>query len=57
MTILDALNDTARLSNGKKWLFIDDGIFKVYDHPYRAKNSIWLLQTDNEEEAVEELMR
>lgn len=59
MTILDCMKTSgSRLSYGNKWLVITKAnLFRVYEHPYRAKQSVCLIQTDNEEEAVEELMR
>ena len=59
MTILDCLRTSgSRVDYGNKWLVItEDNMFRVYEHPYYAKNSVCLIQTANEEEAVEELMR
>ena len=59
MKILEALkNENARVSYGNKWLVVtEDNMFRVYEHPYRAKQSVCLIQTDSEDKAVEELMK
>lgn len=59
MTILDCLKTSGScISYGNKWLVItEDNMFRVYEHPYCGKKSVCLLQTSNEEEAADELMR
>lgn len=59
MTILDALKISgSRIEYGNKWLVItENNMFRVFEYPFCDKKSVCLLQTSNEEEAVEELMR
>jgi recombinational DNA repair protein RecR len=59
MNIIEALKtQNARVSYGNKWLVVtEDEMFRVYEHPYRAKKAMCLIQTDSEDEAIEELLR
>lgn len=54
MTIIEALKDsTVRVSCGNRWLVVtEENIFQVYDRPYRAKFSICIFETRDEEVAV-----
>jgi hypothetical protein len=57
--IIDCLKISgSSLSYGNKWLVItENNMFRVYEHTYRAKESVCLIETDNEDEAAKELMR
>lgn len=58
LTVLDALRSPGiRLSNGDKWLVIDDdGIFVVYQRKYNAKKTEIIVATVDEHKAVAALM-
>jgi hypothetical protein len=58
MKILEAIKtESLMLSCGRKWIAItDDNMFRVYEKPYHSKTTQILLQTSDEDRAVEELL-
>jgi len=62
MTILEALKNYHKYNlrieyERNKWLLFDGDNWCVYEHPYRAKVSKLLIETQDEEKAVEMLLR
>lgn len=62
MKIIEALKDEntfdIRVSHANKWMVYDSGVgFSVYEHKYRAKINPVLIQTFNEEKAIEMLLK
>ena len=57
MKIIDALkNENIRLSAGDKWLYWDNGLWIVRTKKRYSRNSIILIETENEEKAVNVLL-
>lgn len=59
MNIVSALMnvDMIRLSYGNRWLIFDEGEWVVYEHKYHAKNSQVLIRTQNQDEAIDVLIK
>lgn len=58
MNIKDCLRkENLRVSNGDKWLVIDDnGEYVVYEHKYRTSSGTEIYRGYNEEKAVSYLI-
>jgi len=58
MTLKDVLLQVnTRITVGNKWLVInDDGLFEVYEHRYRARNTKLLVTTDDQDLACRTLI-
>ena len=59
MTILNALKEERlRIDNGRKWLYWESilKMWVVREHPYRAKSTKILIETNSEAVAVKVLL-
>ena len=58
MNIIEALQITdIRLTNYDKWLLFNNGNWCVYQKKKHAKNTVILIETMFEEEAVKQLLK
>lgn len=57
MKILEALEEkNVMLVNGNRWLVLNSGIFKVFEHRFRKVTDVEIYSGDNEETAVQILI-
>lgn len=59
MKIIEALeSENLRLSNGNRWLIVDDkGMFCVYERRHGWRYACVLITTESEDDAVAVLLR